>query len=190
MVHLPDFDFEKSLLPPNTRYLLGIDNFDPQIFINLKVRDSKLLSEKQRKVIVSEFNRFGFIYSTSSISSVDIGQQGISNSIKRLIVKTQRHFQSKFNFCIVDGNYNLGLPNTVSVVKADQKCFSVAAASIAAKVDRDTTMEMFHLKFPQYGFDRHKGYGTRRHSLALQTHGPCPIHWKSFRPISTFLQNP
>ena len=77
-----------------------------------------------------------------------------------------------------------GLPyHTVKIVKGDSKSLSIAAASIVAKVTRDRMMVSYDKRFPEYGFSRHKGYGTRGHMKAIQEHGPCPIHRRSFAPI-------
>jgi len=70
-----------------------------------------------------------------------------------------------------------------SIVKADEKVFSCAVASIIAKVTRDRIMERCHKKYPQYGFDKHKGYFTKLHRLLLKRHGCCKIHRKTFRPL-------
>jgi ribonuclease HII len=71
-----------------------------------------------------------------------------------------------------------------AIVGGDAKSLSIAAASIVAKVTRDRMMRSWHKKFPDYGFDRNKGYGTRAHLEKIQTHGPCPIHRKSFAPVT------
>lgn len=70
-----------------------------------------------------------------------------------------------------------------AVVKGDSRCYSIAAASIVAKVTRDRLMEAADALYPQYGFARHKGYGTAAHVAAIKAHGPCPIHRRSFAPI-------
>ena len=89
-------------------------------------------------------------------------------------------------FLLVDGNFSLkiGLPEK-SVVKGDQKVVSISAASIIAKVTRDRIMEKYDKKYPQYGFKRHKGYPTLAHRNTLKKIGPCPIHRKTFFPVST-----
>ncbi len=74
-----------------------------------------------------------------------------------------------------------------AIPKADEKIFLCAAASIIAKVTRDRIMLKMHKKYPQYGFDKHKGYGTKEHLLALRKHGPCVIHRKSFGPVRNSL---
>ena len=72
-----------------------------------------------------------------------------------------------------------------SIIKGDQKVFSIAAASIIAKVTRDRIMQKMHKKYPQYGFDQHKGYGTKAHFANLEKFGPCAIHRKSFYPVKS-----
>ena len=204
----PDLGFEKSLLPTNTRFLLGIDevgrgpwagpvnigaflidlnNFDLDLFQKLKVRDSKKLSPSQRQSIAKEFKNQGFDFKVFSASSKTIDEQGITFAIDSLINSALIHFRSLFDFALVDGKFNFASPQIKSLVSADSKTFSVASASIIAKVVRDLKMIEYHQFYPQYGFDKHKGYGTRQHLLALQTHGPCPIHRYSYRPLKKLI---
>ena len=93
------------------------------------------------------------------------------------------------DFALVDG---FSIPGCViphkRIVKGDRLSLSIAAASIIAKVTRDRMMEEFDKRYPEYGFARHKGYGTRRHLDALEKFGPCPIHRKSFAPLSRRLE--
>lgn len=92
-------------------------------------------------------------------------------------------------FLLIDGNFglNINLPQK-SIIKADEKVFSVATASIIAKVTRDRLMQKYHKKYPQYGFNQHKGYGTKEHFANLEKFGPCKIHRKSFYPVSSFFK--
>jgi ribonuclease HII len=214
-MRLPDFEFEKSLLPPNCRYLLGIDevgrgplagpvtigafildlkSFDPQEFINLKVTDSKKLTASKRQHIASYFkNKYSF--KTLSLSSSEIDRQGIAVCIYNLIQSAMQIYRSTFDFCLIDGNYNKvplvkeGFREIETVIRGDAKCFSIAAASIVAKVDRDNQMNSYDLQYPNYGFISHKGYGTKKHIAAITTFGPCPIHRLSFKPLSTYLKH-
>ena len=91
----------------------------------------------------------------------------------------------KPDLLILDGNFKIksNIPQK-SIIKGDQKVISISAASIIAKVTRDKIMEKLHKKYPQYGFDKHKGYGTELHIKMLKKIGPCPIHRKSFQPIA------
>jgi ribonuclease HII len=85
------------------------------------------------------------------------------------------------DYVLTDG-FSIGrLPvPTLSIRKGDAVVASVAAASILAKVTRDRIMDRYHRRFPEYGFDRNRGYGTREHLAAIREHGPCPIHRRSF----------
>lgn len=234
-MQLPDHQFELSLLPPRTRYLLGIDEvgrgplagpltigaflldlsiFSPDEFLKIKVRDSKKLSAVQRESIKKYFLQNNYSFQTFSCSSQEIDEQGISPCLSNLVIQALHHYSGLFDFCLIDGNpmphfldrsndffeaFNVhrtltsekkSLPGKVKfVVKGDSKCFSIAAASIVAKVDRDAQMDSFDRQYPQYGFVSHKGYGTKVHLDALKTHGPCPIHRFSYQPIKN-LQTP
>jgi len=200
----PDFGFELSLLPSDTRYLLGIDEvgrgpiagpvtlgaflidlslFDPQVFYKLKVRDSKLLSPDQRRTIFSAFQNSGYSFTTVSAPAADIDNYGINHVIAALVNRILQNFRGRFDYCLLDGN----LPDCGSfcrsLTQADRLCYSVAAASICAKVTRDGLMEDYGRQYPGYGFPSHKGYGTPAHLAALRQLGPCPIHRLTFRPL-------
>jgi len=92
---------------------------------------------------------------------------------------------------IVDGNYNYlsHISNTIAVIGADGTVPEVSAASIVAKVARDTYMVQAAKKYPQYGFDKHVGYGTKLHSDMLAQNGVCVLHRRSFKPIKAFVGN-
>jgi len=205
---IPDFDYELSLLPPGTRYLLGIDevgrgpwagpvtlgaflldlkSFDLDLFQKLKVRDSKKLSQSQRETIVKEFRKLSFPFKTFSASSQKIDQQGIAFCLDSLLNSALSHFSGSFDFVLVDGNQNFSQEYIRAVISADAKTFSVASASIVAKVVRDLKMEAYHKEYPDYSFKDHKGYGTKKHLEALKKHGPCPIHRKSYKPIKKLI---
>jgi ribonuclease HII len=93
------------------------------------------------------------------------------------------------DFALVDGLPVLGLPcPSLSIIQGDGRSLSIAAASIIAKVTRDRLMLVLDQQYPQYGFSRHKGYGTRAHMQALLENGPCPAHRRSFRPVQEALR--
>ncbi|MDP3039791.1 MAG: ribonuclease HII, partial [Deltaproteobacteria bacterium] len=88
------------------------------------------------------------------------------------------------DFLLIDGIHSLTLPLAQRAIpKGDQRCQSIAAASIVAKVTRDRLMLAYHDEYPQYNFARHKGYGTREHLQAIRQYGCCPLHRQSFKPI-------
>ena len=109
--------------------------------------------------------------------------KGLVKEYCRLNNKKERQVRRKI--CVlVDGALKPKLPyKTVTVVRGDSKSLSIAAASIVAKVTRDSIMVSYDKRFPQYGFSRHKGYGTQFHLVAIRKFGPCPIHRQSFAPI-------
>jgi len=94
----------------------------------------------------------------------------------------------KPDFCLIDG---LPVPQfplpSEGIVKGDGKSLSIAAASVIAKVSRDRLMLAYAEKYPEYGFERHKGYGTKLHLEALRKYGPCPIHRKTFAPVAELI---
>lgn len=92
------------------------------------------------------------------------------------------------DYLLIDGNamFKTSIPGE-AIVEGDGRSLSIAAASILAKHARDIIMKSYHLMWPEYGFDGHKGYGTKAHLEALKAYGPSPIHRRSFRPISTMV---
>ena len=94
---------------------------------------------------------------------------------------------TKPDIVLIDGRPVKDFPHShLGVIKGDSKSLSIAAASIIAKVERDRLMVACAKEFPQYGFEQHKGYGTKQHLEALEKHGPCPIHRKTFGPVARF----
>ncbi len=110
-------------------------------------------------------------------------------AMNRAVASLGRKLQKKNlkpDFLILDGNFLLDLALAQkAVIKADTKIFSCMASSIIAKVTRDRIMRKYHREYPEYGFDRHKGYGTKLHVAMLERYGPCEIHRKSFQPVSS-----
>jgi len=154
-----------------------------------EVNDSKKLSPKIReellKFIIKHAVTFGIGRSdVSEIDEMNILQSRLA-AMKRAIFK----LKVKPRLVLIDGNRvipRLKIEQR-TMVRGDEKVFSIAAASILAKVTRDNVLKNLHKKFPQYGFDRHKGYGTQFHFEMIQKHGPCDIHRKTFEPIKSLL---
>jgi len=145
------------------------------------LNDSKKLSEKKRDVLFDEICKktlaYGIAFSeVEEIEEINILQASIL-AMNRAIAK----LDIKPELALIDGNRSKGIEiNAQAIVKGDSKCASIAAASIFAKVSRDRYMLEMASVYPEYHFEKHKGYGTKLHYEALREHGPSPIHRPSF----------
>lgn len=165
-------------------------------FGTLRFRDSKKLSPKMREkfyeLLTTHSDHYEVEWRISKVSEKIIDKINIKKAselaMKRCIQKFKKQKKFKIDYLIVDGisKLNLSIPQK-SIVRADEKIFSCAIASIIAKVTRDRIMQKFHKKYPKFGFNNHKGYGTKIHKKMLKKYGPCKIHRKSFRPVVTIL---
>jgi ribonuclease HII len=99
-----------------------------------------------------------------------------------------RNLQPQPDYLLIDGNFEISfhLPQE-AIKKGDSRSASIAAASIIAKVTRDRMMAIYHRHYPEYGFDRHKGYPTKAHKEAIRKHGVCPIHRRTFRGVAEHI---
>ena len=159
---------------------------------NLEVRDSKKLTPKRReeiyKILVNHPNIEWAVSSVSSkvidkINILEATKLAMKRAIKKLKSKIQNP-KSKINYLILDGKMSLNLNIAQkSIVKADEKVFSCAAASIIAKVTRDRIMKRLDKKYLQYGLGKHKGYSTKYHIKMLKKYGPLTIHRRTFAPV-------
>jgi len=151
------------------------------------VNDSKQLSEKKRERLYDEIIAQAIDYKISAVSEKIIDEINILNATKRAMTECVENFAISPHVVLIDAvKLSLEVP-TVSIIKGDALCYSIAAASILAKVYRDRLMVAYDEQYPQYGFARHKGYGTREHIEALRKYGPCPIHRRSF--ITHFISD-
>ena len=153
------------------------------------VNDSKILSPTTRKKAFSWLIKWCISYGIGACSADEIDSIGIVASTKQAMLRAVAELDPQPNHLIIDA---LQLPavriSQTSILKADSRSQSVAAASIIAKVTRDKLMaEVFEHEYPGYGFASHKGYGTKTHMLALKEMGASPIHRQSFKPIRDLL---
>jgi len=151
--------------------------------LNTKIRDSKKLSWKKReKLYKPPAGGPQIEWGIGRVSEKVIDKINILEATKLAMKRAIKRFKRKPDFLILDGNFKINLPiPQKSIIKADEKVFSCAAASILAKVWRDRLMLRYHKKYPRYGFDKHKGYPTKYHFKMLKKYGPCVIHRKSFK---------
>ncbi len=152
------------------------------------INDSKQLSDKRRRELYKEIIRECIAYNVVYISVEDVDELNIYQATKKGMLQAIKGLRVKPDYALIDAMQlsELRLPHD-SIIHGDALSASVAAASIIAKVERDDYMANMDVKYPNYGFKRHKGYGTKQHLDALEKYGPCPIHRKTFAPVSKFF---
>lgn len=157
-------------------------------YYNNKIKDSKLLSTKQRQLLSDDILKNTNAYLILKASPIKVDQFGIKNCTINLMTKIVKQLGMKVKKILVDyekikdTNYLVN-----SIVKGDQISYSIAAASIVAKVYRDKLMQKLSLKYPDYQFDKNKGYGTKQHLNSLKQYGPIKsVHRFSYRPIKKY----
>ena len=146
------------------------------------VNDSKKVSEKKREKIYEQILEEAISYGVAIIGQDEIDEINILNATKKGLTISLQELTQKPDLILVDalnGIDTMGIPYD-SVIKGDAKCYSIAAASIIAKVTRDRIMREWDKIYPEYGFEKHKGYGTAAHIAAIREYGLCPIHRRSF----------
>lgn len=146
------------------------------------VNDSKKVSEKKREKIYDQIIEEAISYGVGIIGQDEIDEINILNATKKGLTMSLQELTQKPDLILVDALTHidtLGIPYD-SIIKGDAKCYSISAASIIAKVTRDRIMREWDKVYPEYGFEKHKGYGTATHISAIKQYGLCPIHRKSF----------
>ena len=143
------------------------------------VKDSKKLSPKKREEIYERVKDNNIEYSISECSNLRIDQNGISASNKEVLLNSINNLYQKSDKVYVD-HFKIDKFGSVSLVRGEDNSYSIALASIMAKVYRDNLMIDYGSKYPQYSFEKNKGYGTREHLNLIQKHGVCDIHRLSF----------
>ncbi len=199
---VPNFTFETTALSQGHTVICGIDEagrgpwagpvvasaviLDPKN-IPQGLNDSKKLNEAKREAL------FGLIMYSSKVgigivSAAEIDEINILQATFLAMQRAFEQLETKPDLALIDGNKSPQLIwKTQTIIGGDAKSFSIAAASIIAKVTRDRIMHQHDQTYPLYGFARHKGYGTAAHAAALAIHGPCAEHRKSFKPIALIL---
>jgi ribonuclease HII len=155
------------------------------------IRDSKLLSASQRERLYDRIKEISISYGVGMISSQTIDIQGIAKATRMAMKQAVEVLIPQPDFLLIDYVKlpEVSLPQK-GVVEGDSICFSIACASIIAKVTRDRLMIELDTVYPGYGLAKHKGYGTKKHLECLQQLGPCPIHRRSFQPVKDAANDP
>jgi ribonuclease HII len=154
------------------------------------LKDSKKLSKKRREILAEIIKEQALAVGLGWVWPVSIDRYGISISVKNAMALALHAIEIPYDEVIIDGNINYlpDVPQARALIKADDLVPAASAASIVAKVARDKYMaEVAAAAYPQYGFERHVGYGTAEHIAALQSHGIVPLHRKSYKPIQKFV---
>ena len=143
--------------------------------------DSKKLSDKRRRELFPEIQRQAIAYGIGFASEKEIDEINILQATFLAMERALAQLPITPELALIDGNRerDFGLP-AKTVIKGDSLSANIAAASILAKVSRDDLMLEMAREYPQYGFEIHKGYGTKAHYAALRMYGPCPIHRRTF----------
>ena len=188
---------ENSLYNEDVKYICGIDEAGrgplagsvvvasvimPKDSMIEGVNDSKKVSEKKRERLYEEIINNAISWGVGIIDEKRIDEINILNATKEGLTTSLLKLSQKPDLILVDALKDI---NTLgikyqSIIKGDAKCYSIAAASIIAKVTRDRIMRNWDEVYPQYGFAGHKGYGTAAHMAAIRENGPCELHRKSF----------
>ena len=147
--------------------------------------DSKQVTPKRREALSLQIQERALAWSVASVGPAEIDEIDILNARMRAMQMAIDGLGMAADYALVDGNRDHGsrcalLTVHKTVVKGDSRSVSIAAASILAKVSRDRYMVEAAVQYPQYGFERHKGYVTKDHYAALEAHGACPLHRRSF----------
>jgi ribonuclease HII len=168
----------------------------PKEYRNKEINDSKKLSPKKRKELYEVIIKNALYYSTISIDVSLIDKENIKNAVKIGMKKLCKECNDKFKmdgkikFLIDYEKINEPGIITQSFIKGDEKVFSIAAASILAKVERDEYMDKLNKKYPHFSFDKHKGYGTLKHLEELEKYGILKfIHRESYKPVKKYMKD-
>jgi ribonuclease HII len=162
---------------------------DPKRRVN-GLADSKVLDPERREVLAARIKERALAWSIAFATVEEIDRLNIFHASMLAMRRAVEGLAIPPRHALIDGNSRppgLACPAT-AIVDGDAKEKCISAASILAKTARDAVMTGLHDKYPQYGFDRHKGYSTPEHFERLAMHGPCGIHRRSFDPVKSFLQ--
>ncbi|MBI5179421.1 MAG: ribonuclease HII [Nitrospinae bacterium] len=146
--------------------------------------DSKTIPHERRVALFDWLYESGAEIGVGIVDHEEIDKMNILRASLHAMKKAVLELKNPPDFLMIDGTFTLDMPlRQEAIVKGDSKVAAISAASIVAKVTRDRMMDEFHKQFPQYGFDRHKGYPTKEHKQAIIKHGPSPIHRRTFRGV-------
>ena len=155
-------------------------------YINKEINDSKQLSEKKREELFEIIKKDAIAYGVGIVSAEEIDTLNIYEATKKAMKEAIANLKHEYDLILTDAMPLKGFDvEVVPIIKGDAKALPIAAASIIAKVTRDHIMVELGKKYPEYGFEVHKGYGTAKHMEALKKYGPIKgIHRYSYKPVA------
>lgn len=197
------YEYEEALYDQGNQLICGVDEAGrgplagPVVvaacilppFLRIEgINDSKQLTAKKREELFKIIVKNAVAYQIVFVSEADVDLLNIYQATKKGMLEAIRGLEVTPDHVLIDAMPlgELKIPHT-SIIHGDARCASVAAASILAKVTRDEFMEKMDVKYPNYGFKKNKGYGTKAHMEALEKYGPCPIHRKTYSPVSKYF---
>ncbi len=206
----PDIKLEKELWKKGFKYVVGIDEagrgplagpvsagavvIQNEEQVVEKVRDSKKMTKKQREEAFQKIKDISTAWGIGLVDSKEIDRVGIQEAVKKAmilaLVQVEGMLKKKAEYLIIDGTNVLPIIGykMMRIQEGDLFHYSISAGSVLAKVQRDRIMREYSKKYPQYGFERHVGYGTKLHMEMLEKYGPCDIHRRCFRPVRELLE--
>ncbi|MBI5076771.1 ribonuclease HII [Candidatus Falkowbacteria bacterium] len=200
-----DYSYEQNLMNRGFQFVCGIDEAGrgplagPLVagavildekkndFFSL-INDSKLLNKNRRQAAFDLILKNAKCWAVGVVTNFEIDKHGLAFANKIAMKRAWKHLALKPNYILSDYMAKVYFETSFElIVDGDKKILSVASASIVAKVIRDRMMDAFARVYPQYGFERHKGYGTKEHLSKIRECGLCPIHRRTFEPIKAKL---
>ncbi len=197
-------EYEDNAISGGHKYICGVDEVgrgclagpvvSAAVILNLEhtiegIDDSKKLTAKKRESLYEQITATALAYSVSIIDPQTIDRVNIYNATKIAMNEAIANLSIKPNLLLIDAMKLGSSINEISIIKGDSKSISIAAASIVAKVYRDNMMTEYAKQYPEYGFEKHKGYGTAVHLKAIEKHGITDIHRKTFKPVAVYLKD-
>lgn len=195
------YEYESKYYQMGYDYIIGLDEAGrgpmagelvvagvifPKGFYDEKINDSKQLSEKKREALYDLIVENALAYDIEIISVEEVDSLNVYQASKLGMEKCIENLKREKMFALSDA-MPLNYADHEAIIKGDAKSISIGAASILAKVTRDRLMKEYAKIYPEYGFDKHKGYVTKMHKEAIEKYGVCPIHRKSFAPVQKIL---
>ena len=153
------------------------------------LNDSKKLSANKREELFPKIQEISVAFGLAVVDQKVIDKINILQAARLAMKQAVETLKITPGLLLIDGNQKIDSTlDQWAIVKGDSRSLAIAAASVLAKVTRDRIMDGYHKLYPQYEFNRHKGYGTKLHRNLIQEHGPCPIHRRTFKGVSEYIK--